>query len=225
MILIGDYVLKSNNIKSILNIKNGHFIRMEFLSKNFFLLAIKLRFQKVLADADSRSNITENTVERVFDPQLLDRLVPDLNYPCARFRQTLQLLEDICQTIPGKTDSALIGKEQYVNFVKRKRIISQINPSLFPSFEILANYFNMKFENSKVSFIPLTINDFMEIVSYQKDKNNLFMHVIQPLIRSGYLMSLGIPYDTSSLDYKNAPPPYVLTPKFLLNSWIVNELN
>ncbi|HEX8597016.1 MAG TPA: hypothetical protein VF952_00685 [Chloroflexia bacterium] len=213
-ILTGDYWLKAPEALKVLEDLRVEHIPLEPLTKDLLLEAVELRLGHWLQSlglvqgSKKAKKEASKVVQEMFDPKLLQVLVPRTDPPVATFREVLGLIKDLALSLPLDHEPCRFTVDTFREWdatYRRGRLWSDEQ-----RFFVEALYQVIRDRAGDGSFWrPLDIDEWLEIIPEAEEfEDDLESEIIAPLARTGALVPMGIPYSDPARE-KDFRPPYL----------------
>jgi hypothetical protein len=222
IIVLGDYTLRSGRLDEFVGIGEGKLVPMEQLTREFFVLSVSMRVKSVLNRADG-----DEELGSIFEDDFLRRLVPDLEKPCATFRQTLQLLRELIPLLPGTTDAACFSLPLFGKYWK-DRVVPHLSERPRTAYVRLRNFVaeiqGGDPSRETLQLQPVSSIELADIMGMKDmDIDDFIDLYLVPLVRKGLLRYLGNPFEKGEDENARYPEPYLPMPVVLLDAALPKE--
>jgi hypothetical protein len=216
VVVLGDYSLKDQRIWTALG-RSQKFLPLEPLDSRFFLLALTLRLRHCLND----QSIDDENTRSLFEPDFLRRLIPELGYPCAVFRQSLEVLQVIgTDILTSSSAPAVFTLGHFEKYLKQQDFLEEINDTLSDPFRKFTKWINDLDTGETWKIAPLSLPEFSETLKIGGSVSPVD-EVVVPFVRAGLLRYFGVPYVTTDDDDSRYPGPYFPSPLAFLAASIL----
>jgi len=207
LVLVGDYMLRNEKVLSMIShINEKAFVKLEPLDVRFFLQATKARVKRFLE--------VDDEIE-LFDPDLLDFLVPRTEIGIATFREVLSILQGVVQELPYDTGKCCISGREVSSWFKKKIKVALDLEEKRVFYRWLMSYIREDYEKGRQnrSYVMKTLEtsilrELCPIGNIKSDEEYEQM-ILKPFAAVNILKSLGIPFGKGEGLMDRYPSPYL----------------
>jgi hypothetical protein len=208
--LIGDYTLRNEKVLSIFtSIQKREQVKMEQLGKKLLIDALNQRATKELKKPIS--------IE-LFEPDVLNYLLPNTTPGVATFREVLTYLDKIAGELPPINEKCLISSREVREWLK-KEIVHFPNEYTKQFYQFIIKYIRENYTPEK-EMQAIETSRFKEMYPIQgiNTDDEYEEKILKPFTEKGILKSFGIPFLKDTNFSSRFAGPYLPTIKTFLEA-------